>query len=283
MTEDMNKTDFRQIDRIIVVHANKNDDANAIENIVLEDVAHNVGKVMVFAPSSIERHDSANEVKWICFPDNVDTTPKQKNFIIDWCKSEGFNGFLHLTESNIKLNANSNAYMKKLENTMATFDYDVHFSTATDKCNYVFNKFCPRLTIDIDDDNIKQKLNLPDKLHFTSHSNVSYVTYNFKALNDCLPKFDERFTIGMFFIIEFLARRRALKRNDQLYYMNQYLSIGDEIGGYDIIKSQTNDDDNKKMQEENQLFRSLNIDYAPDNNIDLVLDTMYKKLKSKLA
>ena len=65
--------------------------------------------------------------------------------------------------------------------------------------------------------------------------------------------------------------------------MNQYLSISDEIGGYDIIKSQTNDDDNKKMQEENQLFRSLNIDYAPDNNIDLVLDTMYKKLKSKLA
>lgn len=36
------------------------------------------------------------------------------------------------------------------------------------------------------------------------------------------------------------------------------------------------------MQEENELFKSLNIDYAPDNNIDIVLDAFYKKLKSKV-
>jgi len=36
------------------------------------------------------------------------------------------------------------------------------------------------------------------------------------------------------------------------------------------------------MQKENELFKSLNIDYAPDNNIDLVLDAFYKKLKSKV-
>ena len=37
------------------------------------------------------------------------------------------------------------------------------------------------------------------------------------------------------------------------------------------------------MKKENELFRSLAIDYTPDNNIDIVLDAFYNKLKSKLA
>ena len=193
-------------------------DVNSIADVALEDMLFNVGEVVVFAPSSMKRpHDRPNNVsedRWQCFPESADTSPKQKNFILDWCKSRGFNGFLHMTESSVKLNSNSKTYIEKLESTMSSLDYSIHFSTATDRCNYVFNKFCPRMTLDIDDDSIKQKLNLPDKIYFTSHSNVSYVTYDFNSLHDCLQKFDERFTIGMFFIIEFLARRRALKHED---------------------------------------------------------------------
>ena len=60
------------------------------------------------------------------------------------------------------------------------------------------------------------------------------------------------------------------------------MSIGDEIGAYDII-----DEGNEvkieqdTMQEENDLFKSLNINYAPDNNIDVVLDALYSKIKAK--
>lgn len=60
------------------------------------------------------------------------------------------------------------------------------------------------------------------------------------------------------------------------------MSISDEVGGYSIVNEAKNGDDAKKMQEENVLFKSLNIDYAPDNNIDIVLDAFYKKLKSKI-
>ena len=285
MIEDMNKADLSGVKRIIAVHATGND-VNSIVDVALEDMLYDIGEVVVFAPASMKRPanrpNNVSEDRWINFPEIVDSLPKQKNFIIDWCKSRNFNGFLHIMETSTKLNLKSKTYIDKLESTMTAFDYDIHFSTATDRCNYVFNKFCPRMTLDIDDDSIKQQLNLPDKIYFTSHSNISYVTYNFNALNECLPKFDERFTIGMFFIIEFLARRRSLKREDQLYYMNQYMSINDEIGGYDIIDQKSNNDDASKMQKENELFKSLNIDYAPDNNIDLVLDAFYKKLKSKV-
>ena len=60
------------------------------------------------------------------------------------------------------------------------------------------------------------------------------------------------------------------------------MSISDEVCGYSIVNEAKNGDDAKKMQEENALFKSLNIDYAPDNNIDIVLDAFYKKLKSKI-
>lgn len=60
------------------------------------------------------------------------------------------------------------------------------------------------------------------------------------------------------------------------------MSISDEVNGYDIASDVKNNDDNNKMQEENELFKSLNIDYAPDNNLDIVLDAFYKKLKEKI-
>ena len=60
------------------------------------------------------------------------------------------------------------------------------------------------------------------------------------------------------------------------------MSISDEVCGYSIVNEEKKGDDAKKMQEENALFKSLNIDYAPDNNIDIVLDAFYKKLKSKI-
>lgn len=271
--------------RVVAFHISSNDNLDVLScNIASIQMMGICNDWYVFAPSNVTKLDGIDSSRWLEFPDDASTSPKQKNFIIDWCKMRYFDGFLHMVEHNIKFNAMTKSYMDKLESTMSTLDYDIHFSTTTDRCNFVFNKFCPRLTLDIDDDIIKQKLSLPDKISFTSHSNVSYITYNFGAINNCPPKFDERFTIGMFYIIEFLARRRATRKDGQLYYMNQYLSISDEVGGYDIVSQQHSDVDNEEaMKKENELFRSLVIDYAPDNNIDIVLDAFYNKLKSKLA
>ena len=65
--------------------------------------------------------------------------------------------------------------------------------------------------------------------------------------------------------------------------MNQYLSISDEVGAYDIINADNSDIDQEVMQRENELFKSLDIHYEPDNNIDIVLDTLYSKLKIKMT
>ena len=92
---------------------------------------------------------------------------------------------------------------------MDVLDYSVHFSTVTDPCNYIFKKFNPRLTIDVDDENAKTRLGLPDRISFTSHSNICWTIFDLNKLGDDVPKFDEKFTVAMYVIIEYLARRRA--------------------------------------------------------------------------
>ena len=129
--------------------------------------------------------------------------------MLDYAKSKGFNGFMHIVEDCIALDRDPMQYIEKIEKTMDVLDYNVHFSTVTDPCNYIFKKFNPRLTIDVDDENAKTRLGLPDRISFTSHSNICWTIFNFNKLGDDIPKFDEKFTIAMYVIIEYLARRRA--------------------------------------------------------------------------
>ena len=129
--------------------------------------------------------------------------------MLDHAKSKGFNGFMHIVEDCIALDRDPMQYIEKIEKTMDVLDYNVHFSTVTDPCNYIFKKFNPRLTLDIDDENVKTRLGLPDRISFTSHSNICWTIFNFNKLGDDIPKFDEKFTIAMYVIIEYLARRRT--------------------------------------------------------------------------
>lgn len=66
---------------------------------------------------------------------------------------------------------------------------------------------------------------------FCSHSNIQWNVYNLEKADDNELFFDEKLTIDMFFIIEFLARRRN-SHPGSLYYMNQYVTCASEQGLY---------------------------------------------------
>ena len=241
-------------------------------------------QLIAFKPNNVKLENIVfgNTIEVIDYPLEIDTMPKRKNFIIDYCVEHYSSSFLHIIE-NINLLKDPTTYINAIENTMDVFDYDIHFSTVTDGCNYLFNKFNPRLTIDIDDINIKQKLNLPDSISFTSHSNTGWIIYDINHLGKNVPKFDERFTIAMFIIIEYLARRKATRQKGQLYLMNQYLCISNEYKTFETAKIDNDEQPNQeKLNAENELFKSIKIDYSPDNNIDMVLNMFYEKLMSKI-
>ena len=64
--------------------------------------------------------------------------------------------------------------------------------------------------------------------------------------------------------------------------MNQYLSIKEEIGVYGSIDDPTNKISNDELKNEDAIFKSMNINYTPDNSIDIVLDALYAKILQKL-
>lgn len=167
---------------------------------------------------------------------------------------------------------------------MKALDYSVWLSTVTDPCNFVYSKYNPRIRISCDRDECA-KIGLSGDLCFTSHSNTQWMAYDMGALaGSDLLKLDERFAVPMFFIIELLARRKATKNAGDLYYMNQYLTVGSEYGTFrTLLDAKKEQSDPKAMQAEDAVFKSMNLNYAPDNAIDPILEALWDRISAKAA
>lgn len=126
---------------------------------------------------------------------------------------------LHVLEDTTCIMSSPKQFIDDIEHAMDVLDYDVWLSTTCDPCNYVYKKFNPRLSVAMDRAELF-KLGLGTQILLTSHSNLQWVVYNFAKAPDDLLRFDERFTVPMYYIIEFLARRRNTKQDGQLYFMN---------------------------------------------------------------
>ena len=106
--------------------------------------------------------------------------------------------------------------------------------------------------------------------------------FNLEKADDNELYFCEDFKVDMYFIIEFLARRKSTHPGS-LYFMNQYFTCTSEKGVFEIkdgVKRDEVPNLQEVMKQEDLLFKAKNVNYAPDNNIDLVLERLYEKLKS---
>ena len=269
---------------IVILHNNENTDENVHELVKTFLDNSCADFVFVCTKDPTEKFNITNGTQ-ICqnlhWPSECDTIPKIRNWINNFFKTQNFKGMLHVLEDTTKLLKIPTGFIVDLEHMMKTLDYDVWFSTICDRCNYVYNKYNPRLSITLDKPEF-DKLNLGKKILFTSHSNTQWITYNFETISDDLLKFNENFSIAMYYIIEFLARRRNTKNNKQLYYMNQYLTVESEYKVFESINKNEQVDDQNILREEDAKFKSMNIDIHPDNNIDMVLEAVYNKFKEKI-
>jgi hypothetical protein len=96
-----------------------------------------------------------------------------------------------------------------------------------------------------------------------------------------LLRFEEKFTIAMYYIIEFLARRRKIGGEGSLFFMNQYLAVGKEVGAFCNMDIDDGPLDQAKMKEEDAVFKAMNVDYSPDNNVDFILEALWRKILAK--
>ena len=273
------------MERKFAILAYNCDNYETLNNLVDSLIAYvGADNIKVFFNTNPDGNDSSTfECKCqsvVYVPKEFDNVPKVRNYINQQYRVVGFNGFLHVIEWNTKLLANPTNFMQKLEQMMDVLDYNVWFNTICDPCNYVYSKYCPRTYINVDDD--KYKNIGTSKLVVTSHSNTQWIVYNMAKATDSNLHFDEDFTIPMYYIIEFLSRRKAEAIDNQPYFMNQYFTVVEEKGLFQRVGAEIQPAQ-EQLKKENEIFQQKKINHSQDGNLDTVLTTLYLKLKSKLG
>ena len=220
--------------------------------------------------------DELAQLPKIEFDDQIDTEAKSRNFILKSIKNSGFNGFVHIITQSVEFIKSPDSFMNEIETMMDVMDYHTWLNTVTDPCNFVISKYNPRLKLTIDDPKYAD-LGIKS-LILTSHSNLSYSIFNLAKADESLLSLDENFTIPMFFIIEYLARRRNSNPNS-LFFMNQYMTVESEYSTFKLYEGvPEKPTDQKVLADEDKIFKSMAVNYSPDNNIDMILERIYLKL-----
>lgn len=202
-----------------------------------------------------------------------------RNAIIRFFKEKFGNttNYLHILAENIDILKDPMDFINDIEYMMNLLDLNSWFGTVCDPCNFIYSKYNPRLRLHLDAEYCKD-LKIKQLL-FTSHANTYWTIYNINKATDYELYLDESFSIAMFYIIKFLAERRNRKPNGKLYYMNQYPTVESEYNVYSAkdFNNKRNDTE-QQMKQEDELFKSMNIDYSPDNNIDKILEDLHNLL-----
>lgn len=269
------------MERQIAIVADQCTDDQVLSTLVDALMANAVcQQIIVFTkdskPSLNKAHERTSCIN-VVLPLECDTEPKIRNYINKQYRDSGFKGFLHVVQWNTILNKDPNDFLLKLEDMMDKLDYNVWFNTICDPCNYVYHKYCPRTYIALDDPNYQQLKT--KRIALTSHSNTQWIAYNLAKATNSNLHFDEDFTIPMYYIIEFLARRKAEAVEGQLYFMNNYFTVEEE---HDVFKSFNAEQklDQEQLKKEDAIFASKKVNHVADNNVDLVATQFYLKLKS---
>ena len=53
------------------------------------------------------------------------------------------------------------------------------------------------------------------------------------------------------------------------------MSIPEEVGVFSAVQVDGSEPSPEQMKAEDDIFKAMNVEYAPDNNIDIVLETFY--------
>ena len=260
---------------IALLNINSNYNDNIKNNLI--PYLMEFGNITVFKYHNIDNtYDNCPIVE---LPMDIDTEPKARNYINKYYnKQKQYNGFLHVIIDTTYVITKPDIFIQDIESMMTFFDYNVWFSTVTDTCNYVYNKYVPILSIDLD--RPEYALCMSKNINFTSHSNTHWIIYDMsKQLGDLLY-FDENYKIAMYWIIEFLARRRNTKKPGQLYFMNKYMTVKSELNTFNKFNIDENIDINTQKYEAD-LFKNKNINFTPDVNIDALLIDFWNIAKNK--
>lgn len=217
-----------------------------------------------------------DDVQVYAAPESSDTLPKLSNWAVECHKHQQDHcKFLHVVPDSAELTADPTKFIEALERMMLHLKLTSWLSTACDPMNYVYQKYNPRMKVVLDGDDAAAAG--ASELVFTSNANTTWMCFDLDADVEKL-KFSEDFTIPMYYIIEFLARRRAA--SDGLDFMNMYPTVPEEQGVFKLAISGSQPEESL-MKAEYEKFSSLGLDLAPTTIVDQVLERLYNTISQK--
>ena len=254
---------------------NKNKDIDVCKNIV--EKLPKGSKVVIYSADEGKNVEiSGIDAKFVKIPEDLmDRESKIRNFIVKSIKNEGFTGFLHVSSDQVALDGDPERLFDEVEDMMKVFGLKSWFNTALDGCNYVLTKYNPRFSVDIDVENSKLKAK---KVNWCSNANTEWTIFDLDGARDEDILFCEDFGISMYYIIEFLARRRNRKSPGDLHYMNMYPGLDSELGVLKSVQVQRSPDPQEQFRKENEIVQNMKVDNHPDMDIDQIMTDIATKL-----
>jgi len=243
-----------------------------IENNILKFVKDE-GNITIFTPKLPESNDDG--MKYVEIPSEIlSSKSKVKNFVYSYYFLEKYTGFLHVIEDCIQVYNSPTSFICEIEKMIDMFSLKSWYNTVCDVCNYTFKIYNPRISIDLDSSDVKEKYN--KVIYFTSHANTAWTCYNYgEAAYDDI-KLDERFGIPMYYIIEFLARRRNTKKDNELYFMNYYPTVAEEKNVFRLLDEYEEDEiKEEQYKAEGELFNSMKINHDSDMAVEPIMESLH--------
>lgn len=209
----------------------------------------------------------------------MDAFPKMVNWIMKQERGKAnHTRYLHIISDTARVRKDPKPFMEALARMMSCLHLESWLNTTCDPMNYVYKKYCPRLDIRLDGEDAK--LAGTSRLLFTSHANTVWSCYDLDAPEDHVA-YNEALTFPMYYIVEFLARRRKNAGRKALDFMNMYPTVPEETGLVEVAIEETQNFTDQQIQENDEKFKALDLDWTATNNVDAVLETLYNIIKKK--
>ena len=253
-----------------------------IENVQKEIIAklptREGDKILLF-------YDATTSEKEPAFDKTVEFVPMTKedghnraaglNFVYKYLKEHFTNAFGYAIYDSVQFKKDPSQFMDSIEEMITKLKLDVWFNTYMDPMNFVFTKFDGRVSIAINEPELKK---IYDKtIIWTSHSNpnLSIIDLDAFVLPEDGKTFDDRFEIPMFWIIKYLCERRRDKKG----FMNYYPTVAEEIGVFKGGDFKGIEPSQEQMSKEDMMFKAMEIDHSPNMSVEELMDFIIDRLK----
>ena len=213
-------------------------------------------------------------------PELVDSESKMRNFVTETFYSAKIKTFLHVVSDALPIkNEKLDLFVPAIEEMMRKFKQISWFSTRSDPCNYVFEKYNPKYKVEIDKPNSE---NYNRMVYFTAFANTAWTIFDYSVVSDLdMVKLNDSFRIPMFYIVEYLSRRRKY----QTAFMNAYPTVDEERWVFDPssmfvqkLEPEKEKFGREDYEKENKLFMEMKVDFEPLTNVEKIFEMICEKL-----